>query len=53
MPIPITTAPLKKVRVMVVDDSMLARSLIIKGLSAHPRIEVVGYAINTLDIPSP
>ena len=49
MPIPITTAPLKKVRVMVVDDSMLARSLIIKGLSAHPRIEVVGYAINTLD----
>jgi len=38
-----------KVRVMVVDDSMLARSLIIKGLSAHPQIEVVGYAINTLD----
>ncbi|MCI8423653.1 MAG: chemotaxis response regulator protein-glutamate methylesterase [Lawsonibacter sp.] len=34
---------------MVVDDSMLARSLIIKGLSAHPRLEVVGYAINTLD----
>ena len=39
----------KKVRVMVVDDSMLARSLIIKGLSAHPQIEVAGYAINTLD----
>lgn len=34
---------------MVVDDSMLARSLIIKGLSAHPQIEVVGYAINALD----
>ncbi len=49
MPIPVSTAPLKKVRVMVVDDSMVARSLIIKGLSAHPRIEVVGYAINTLD----
>ena len=49
MPIPVTTNPLKKIRVMVVDDSMLARSLIIKGLSAHPRIEVVGYAINTLD----
>ncbi|MDE6923390.1 MAG: chemotaxis-specific protein-glutamate methyltransferase CheB [Oscillospiraceae bacterium] len=49
MPIPVTATPLKKIRVMVVDDSMLARSLIIKGLSAHPRIEVVGYAINTLD----
>ena len=31
MPIPVTAAPLKKIRVMVVDDSMLARSLIIKG----------------------
>ncbi|MBD5133592.1 MAG: chemotaxis-specific protein-glutamate methyltransferase CheB [Clostridiales bacterium] len=39
----------KKIRVMVVDDSMVARSLIIKGLSAHPRIEIVGFAINTLD----
>lgn len=38
-----------KVRVMVVDDSMVARSLIIHGLSAHPRIEVVGFAINALD----
>ena len=37
------------IRVMVIDDSCLARSLIIKGLSAHPRIEVVGYAINTFD----
>ncbi|MCI8360486.1 MAG: chemotaxis response regulator protein-glutamate methylesterase [Clostridiales bacterium] len=42
-------SPDKKIRVMVVDDSMVARSLIIKGLSAHPRIEVVGYAVNTLD----
>lgn len=41
--------PGKKIRVMVVDDSALARSLIIQGLSAHPRIEVIGYAINTLD----
>ena len=47
MAIPVT--PTQKIRVMVVDDSMVARSLIIKGLSAHPRIEVVGYAINTLD----
>lgn len=38
----------KKIRVLVVDDSMLARSLIIKGLSAHPQIEVIGYAINAL-----
>lgn len=41
--------PNQKIRVMVVDDSMVARSLITKGLSAHPRIEVVGYAINALD----
>lgn len=39
----------KKVRVMVVDDSLMARNLIITGLSVHPRIEIVGYAINTLD----
>jgi two-component system chemotaxis response regulator CheB len=44
-----TPAAQKKIRVMVVDDSMLARSIIINGLSAHPRIEVVGYAINALD----
>ena len=47
MPIPANGQ--KKIRVMVVDDSMLARSLIMNGLSAHPRIEVVGYAINTMD----
>ena len=39
----------KKIRVLVVDDSALARNLIIQGLSAHPRVEVIGYAINTLD----
>ena len=39
----------KKIRVLVVDDSMVARELITRGLSVHPRIEVVGYAINTLD----
>lgn len=42
-------AETKKTRVLVVDDSMLARGMIIQGLSVHPRIEVVGYAINTLD----
>ena len=40
--------PGKKIRVLVVDDSLLARSMITKGLSAHPRIEIVGFAINTL-----
>ncbi len=39
----------KKIRVLVVDDSAVARNLIIKGLSAHPRIEIAGFAINTLD----
>ena len=39
----------KKIRVMVVDDSILARKLIIEGLSMDPRIEVVGYAINAVD----
>ena len=39
----------KKIRVVVVDDSALARNLIIQGLSSHSRIEVAGYAINTLD----
>ncbi len=39
----------KKIRVMVVDDSAVARNLIMQGLSAHQRIEIVGYAINTLD----
>ena len=36
-------------RVLVVDDSAIARNMIIKGLSEHPRIEVIGFAINTLD----
>lgn len=44
--------PGKKVRVMVVDDSMLARNMIMQGLSTHPNIEIVGYAINALDAKS-
>ena len=47
MPIPMSES--RKIRVMVVDDSLVARSMIIRGLSAHPRLEVVGFAINTLD----
>ena len=39
----------KKIRVLVVDDSSLARKLIIDGLSRYPRIEVAGYAINAVD----
>ena len=47
MALPVNTV--KKIRVLVVDDSMVARSMIIRGLSANPMIEVVGFAINTLD----
>jgi two-component system chemotaxis response regulator CheB len=43
------TNPKKKIRVMVVDDSMVARSMIMQGLGAYPGIEVVGCAINALD----
>lgn len=39
----------KKTRVMVVDDSMLARKFIMDGLARHPNIEVIGYAINASD----
>lgn len=35
----------QKIRVLVVDDSALARQIIINGLSSQPRIEVVGYAV--------
>ena len=39
----------QKIRVLVVDDSAVARAFLTKGLSAYPYIEVVGYAINALD----
>ena len=38
-----------RVRVLVVDDSMLMREMLISGLSATSRIEVVGYAVNAMD----
>ena len=38
-----------KIRVLVVDDSILARKVIIDGLSAYPNIEIAGYAINAVD----
>ncbi len=37
------------IRVLVVDDSLLARKVIIDGLRDYPNIEVVGYAINAID----
>lgn len=40
---------LKKIRVLVVDDSIVARKTIIDGLEKFPRIEVIGYAINAMD----
>ena len=39
----------KVVRVMVVDDSILARTMIAQGLAKHPRIEVVGTGFNAAD----
>lgn len=41
-----------KIRVLVVDDSAVARAFLTKGLAAFPNIEVVGYAINALDAKS-
>ncbi|RKJ42271.1 chemotaxis response regulator protein-glutamate methylesterase [Acutalibacter sp. 1XD8-33] len=40
---------MKNIRVLVVDDSIIARKTIMEGLSKSPRIEVVGYAINAMD----
>lgn len=39
----------KKIRVMVVDDSILARTLITTGLAKCPQIEVVGTGFNARD----
>lgn len=39
----------KKIRVMVVDDSILARTIITQGLGKHPRIEIVGSCFNARD----
>lgn len=40
---------MRKIRVLVVDDSLLARQMISTYLSAQPRFEVVGYAVNAID----
>lgn len=39
----------KKTRVLVVDDSAVARRYLIDGLSDRPGIEVAGYAVNAAD----
>lgn len=38
-----------KIRVLVVDDSIIARKIIMEGLAKDPQIEVAGYAINAVD----
>lgn len=38
-----------KIRVMVVDDSLVFRSWLIQNLGEDPRFEVIGYAINAID----
>ena len=39
----------KKIRVLVVDDSVLARTMITQGLAKNPRIEIIGTAFNAVD----
>ena len=39
----------KKIRVLVVDDSVLARTMITQGLSKNHRLEIVGTAFNAQD----
>ena len=43
---------MRKIRVLVVDDSLLARRMIIDFLSTKSRFEVAGYAINAADARS-
>lgn len=40
---------IKKIRVLIVDDSMLFRKVLIDSLSQNPNIEVIGYAIDAFD----
>ena len=39
----------KKIRVLIVDDSIFFRKALIDNLSQFNNIEVVGYAINAYD----
>lgn len=40
---------MSKIRLMIVDDSILFRSWMVQNLGSDPRFEVVGYAINAID----
>lgn len=40
---------MRKIRVMIVDDSMLFRSWMVQNIGADPRFEVVGYAVNAIE----
>ncbi len=42
----------QKIRLMIVDDSLLFRSWLMQNLGADPRFEIVGYAINAKDAES-
>lgn len=39
----------KKIRVLIVDDSMLFRKVLIDNLSKKPAIEIIGYAVDAFD----
>lgn len=39
----------QKIRLMIVDDSLLFRNWLMQNLGADPRFEIVGYAINAMD----
>lgn len=39
----------KKIRVVVVDDSAVARAFITSGLAQNPNIEIIAYAVNGAD----
>ncbi len=40
---------MKKIRVMVVDDSLMFRTFLVSNLSKESNFEVVGFAINAMD----
>ncbi|MCC8024788.1 MAG: chemotaxis response regulator protein-glutamate methylesterase [Clostridium sp.] len=39
----------QKIRIMVVDDSILFRNWLVQSLGSDPRFEIVGYAVNAYD----
>lgn len=39
----------KKIRVLVVDDSLVSREMVVRGISADPRIEVVAVAVDPFE----